>query len=133
MPTDYKISYDTSCNNYKIKYDTSVLFPSYVSLGTSTGVEKTKKYSGVLPNGTYIKEVIYRNPATIILWSDGTKTVAKCSASDDYSMETGLSICIAKKLIGGTKLKKIFNDWLPEQQSFIESRVTLRDVIKRSK
>ena len=31
-----------------------------------------------------IKKVIYNNPATIICWEDGTKTVVKCSEGDTY-------------------------------------------------
>lgn len=93
----------------------------------------TKKYSGVIPGGTYIKEIIYNNPATIVFWSDGTKTVSKCHRDDVYSMETGLAICISKKILGSTKLHKIFDDWLPEQQSFTSNRITLRDVIKKNK
>lgn len=45
----------------------------------------------------HIKKVIYNPPATIILWSDDTKTVAKCNQDDEYSPEAGFAICVAKK------------------------------------
>lgn len=96
-----------------------------------------KKYSGSLPSAiftnAYIKEVIYNNPATIILWSDGTKTVSKCHSSDTYSKETGLMLCVIKKLIGSTRINDILRDWIPEQESLLSTRVTLADVIKKYK
>lgn len=98
---------------------------------------KKKKYSGSLPSAiftdAYIKEVIYNNPATIILWSDGTKTVSKCHSSDTYSKETGLMLCVIKKLIGSTRINDILRDWIPEQESLLSTRVTLADVIKKYK
>lgn len=64
----------------------------------------------------YIKKVIYRNPATIVFWSDGTKTVAKCSQYDKYDAEKGLSICVLKKLCGSTKVTSLFNHWVPSNE-----------------
>lgn len=99
---------------------------------TSSVSVSTKKYSGAF-DGFYIKEVIYNNPATIVLWSDGTKTVSKCSDKDEYSIERGLEVCILKKLITSKKYKEILDDWLPNQLSMTSSRVTLKDVIKKNK
>ena len=63
-----------------------------------------------------IKKVIYNNPATIVMWSDGTKTVVKCSARDTYDPEKGLAMAIAKKSFGnkGNYYKEI-KYWLPEE------------------
>ena len=47
-----------------------------------------------------IENVIFNPPATVVLWSDGTKTVVKCGDMDLYSRETGLAMCIAKKIYG---------------------------------
>ena len=47
-----------------------------------------------------IKKVIFNNPATIVLWNDGTKTVVKCQEGDTYDKEKGLALCIAKKALG---------------------------------
>ena len=78
-------------------------------------------YSGNLPYvnpDVYIKEVIYSDPATIVFWSDGTKTISKCRYPDVYSKETGLSLCILKKILGGVALRHLLEDWIPEQESF---------------
>lgn len=54
-----------------------------------------------------IKRVIFNDPATIVFWHDGTKTVVKCQGDDVFDEETGLLMCIAKKVYGN---KGAFND-----------------------
>lgn len=49
-----------------------------------------------------IKRAIFSNPATIILWNDGTKTVTKCCDGDTYDPEIGMAMCIMKHLFGDT-------------------------------
>ena len=41
-----------------------------------------------------IKDVIFNDPATIVIWKDGTKTVVKCQTEtgDTYNKELGLAI-----------------------------------------
>ena len=46
-----------------------------------------------------IEKVIFNKPATIVLWSDGTKTVSRCIENDIWDKETGLSMCISKKYL----------------------------------
>ena len=60
-----------------------------------------------------IKKVIYNNPATIIFWSDHTKTVVQCQKGDDYDPEKGLAMAIAKKALGNTsrKLNDVLHKW----------------------
>ena len=60
-----------------------------------------------------IKKVIFNNPATIVLWSDGTKTIVKCQDGDIYDKEKGLALAICKKAIGTNN---------PNQISMIFSR-----------
>ena len=47
-----------------------------------------------------IEKVIYNNPATIVMWKDGTKTVVKCSEDEWYDPEKGLAMAICKKALG---------------------------------
>lgn len=47
-----------------------------------------------------IKKVILHNPATIVFWYDGTKTVVKCQDGDVYSPEVGIAMCYMKKALG---------------------------------
>lgn len=65
----------------------------------------------------YIKEVIFNDPATVVIWSDGSKTVVKCQPGDTYSKETGLALCIAKKYLGNKgNFNEVFKKWIPEEK-----------------
>lgn len=60
-----------------------------------------------------IKQVIFNDPATIIIWADGTKTVTKCHPDDFYDKEKGLMACIIKYLTGNTgRWNEILKDWI---------------------
>lgn len=73
-----------------------------------------------------ISKVIFNNPATIVIWADGTKTVVKCQEGDVYSKETGLALCIAKKALGNRgNFNDIFHKWIPEEEEGEPQTVTL--------
>lgn len=64
-----------------------------------------------------IKNVIFNDPATIVMWTDGTKTVVKCQDDDVFDPEKGLAMAISKKALGNkgnycNELKK----WLPKEE-----------------
>lgn len=69
-----------------------------------------------MPDGwNKIKKVIFNNPATIVFWQDGTKTVVKCTEGEPYDPEKGLMAAITKKAFGN--LGNYYNQikkWLPE-------------------
>ena len=52
-------------------------------------------------HGLTPRRVIYNNPATIVYWMDGTKTIVKCE-NEIFDEEKGLAMCIAKKAMGNT-------------------------------
>ena len=69
-----------------------------------------------------IKDVIFNNPATIVIWEDGEKTVVKCQEGDIYDPEKGLAMAITKRALGNKgnyceELKK----WLPEDYEAVTS------------
>lgn len=47
-----------------------------------------------------IKNVKFNDPATIVFWSDGTKTVVKAGENDVFDPEKGLAMAIVKKVYG---------------------------------
>lgn len=53
-------------------------------------------------NTAAIKDVIFAPPATIVYWSDDSKTVVKYSEKDVFDPEKGLAMAIAKRC-GGNK------------------------------
>lgn len=71
------------------------------------------KKSASAANTAAIKDVIFAPPATIIYWSDGSKTVVKCSEKDVFDPEKGLAMAIqnwveksGKKYPGKTATQK---------------------------
>ena len=44
-----------------------------------------------------IKKILINKPATIVYFSDGTKTVVKCSHNDTWDTEKGIAMAIAKR------------------------------------
>ena len=62
----------------------------------------------------FIKKVVFNNPATIVFWNDGTKTVVKCQDKETYDPEKGLAMAIAKKALGNEgNYYEVFKTWLP--------------------
>ena len=59
-----------------------------------------------------IRKVIFNDPATVVLWSDGTKTVVKCGPEDTFDMEKGLAMAIVKKMAGNdNRFHKVFKQY----------------------
>lgn len=66
-----------------------------------------------------IKDVIFNEPATIVYWVDGTKTVVKAH-NEKFDPEKGLAMAICKRFLGsnksGANFNNIFKKWLSEQK-----------------
>jgi hypothetical protein len=78
-----------------------------------------------------IKNVIFNAPATIVFWTDGTKTVVKCGRGDKWDPEKGLAMACAKKLLGNEEgYHKSLEKHLPKNGG-IESMDTeeIRDAV----
>lgn len=68
---------------------------------------------GCLPE---ITNVIYNDPATIVFWADGTKTVVKRQEGYQFDPMAGLSMAICEKAFGNkANSHKVFNKWLPKE------------------
>lgn len=112
---------------------TADTFPKFE--GHITGTAKVF-YCNIL-NSTYgigssnipeIKNVIFNDPATIVFWEDGTKTVVKCQDGDEFDPEKGLAMAIVKKAYGNkgsycNKMKK----WLPKEEP-VDNNSSLRSI-----
>ena len=62
-----------------------------------------------LDNIPEVKKVIFNDPATIVYWKNGTKTVVKCQEGDNFDSEKGFAMAFLKKCWGN---KGNFNDKL---------------------
>lgn len=64
-----------------------------------------------------IEKVIFHDPATIVYWTDGTKTVVKTQNSEKYDPEKGLAMAITKKTLGNMgNYYDTFAKWLKESE-----------------
>lgn len=70
-----------------------------------------------------IKDVIYNDPATIIFWKDGTKSVVKCDG-EEYDPEKGFAMAVCKKVFGNEgNYYNTFKKWPPEEAEFEVGKV----------
>lgn len=74
-----------------------------------------------------IAKVIFNDPATIVMWEDGTKTVVKAGEGEIFDPEKGLAMAISKKALGNKgNYYNTFAKWLPEKK---EKPLTLSELI----
>ena len=79
-----------------------------------------------------ITKVIFNEPATIILWNDGSKTVVKCNEDDTFDHEKGMAMAICKKILG-EKFREIFKKYLPEEEPIETEFMTAEELINKIK
>ena len=86
-----------------------------------------------------IKKIIFNDPATIIIWSNGDKTIVKCGEGETYDPEKGMAMAIAKHFLGDKgNYYETFKKWLPkehetvkESKSNTERFISIRDFCNR--
>lgn len=77
------------------------------------------------------ERIEFHDPATIVFWNDGTKTVVKTRHGDKFDKEKGLAMAIAKKVMGNTnKYYDVFEEYCFDEDTS-EDAEPLRDVMKR--
>ena len=83
---------------------TSIKFAPYSALVTELN-EFWKKYNsgdtdGDKPISLYVKRIIFNDPATIVFWTDGSKTVVKCEKGQPFNKYYGFCAAVAKRVFG---------------------------------
>ena len=71
---------------------------------------------------TYIVKVIFNDPATIVIWSNGMKTVVKAGKGEKYDPEKGLAMAISKMSLGNEGhyyecFKHFLKDYVPPKKA----------------
>lgn len=80
-----------------------------------------------------ITKVIFNNPATIVFWSDGKKTVVKCSCDEAFDEEKGLAMAISKRVLGNKgNYYNEFKKWLPEIEVCEDKGVTMVEACRKA-
>ena len=112
-----KRKYDLEVKNYIRAYELDLSLYPYFKPNTTK-----------LPE---IKDVIFNDPATIMLWADGTKTVVKCQEGEGYDPEKGMAMAISKKVLGNKgNYCEVFKKWLPKEEEVNDGRVSSNDLRK---
>ena len=74
-----------------------------------------------------IKNVVFNPPATIVFWTDNSKTVVKAK-NEAFDPEKGLAIAIAKKALGNKgNYYETFKKWLPKTEPKEEPKKESKD------
>ena len=76
--------------------DNISLLKKYIDTDIKVTEEVAKRYLILVPR---IKNVIFNDPATIVFWSDNTKTVVKAQ-DEPFDPEKGLAMAICKRALG---------------------------------
>lgn len=76
---------------------------------------------------TNIKKVIFNPPATIVLWTDNTKTVVKAQNDEPFDPEKGLAMAIVKKTFGNQG--NYFNEIKKWTEGYSEPKPEIRTVL----
>lgn len=64
-----------------------------------------------------IKKVYFKDPVTVVLWEDGSKTIVKRDERDTYDAEKALAMAIAKKaLCNNGNYYNVFKKWVPKER-----------------
>jgi hypothetical protein len=112
-------SWNKSLRQY-LRNDVDATYDCYIKWfdkSTSANRETTKR-SNCMPTDIrrLIKNVKFNPPATIVFWTDNTKTVVKCNG-EDYDPEKGLAMCICKKVLGNKgNYYNVFKKWMPKEE-----------------
>ena len=95
---------------------------------TLTVEQKTAVYAFMSEsNLVEIKNVVFNPPATIVFWTDNSKTVVKAK-NEAFDPEKGLAMAIAKKALGNKgNYYETFKKWLPKTESKEEPKTESKD------
>jgi hypothetical protein len=88
-------------NDITIKLN--VIFDDFFGADTTMWPKENPYLRGAWKCLPAIEDVIFNGPATIVKWSDGTKTIVKCCEDDLFDPEKGLAMAISKKALGDLK------------------------------
>lgn len=69
-----------------------------------------------------IDRVVFNDPATIVFWEDGTKTVVKCAKDQTFERYAGFIAACAKKMFGSTSRAKAIMNECAEEQVKVEKK-----------
>lgn len=132
---DYKMYY----NGVKIKIGNKFYYPDTVEWKQTTDTFPELEISTRISpsnldttSNLSIENVIFNPPATIVFWSDKTKTVVKCDSKEEYDPEKGIAMAICKKMIGDNK-RDYYNVFLHWIKKYEKQQKEINNALERLK
>ena len=105
-----------------LTYDSSKFFfpnSNYLQMTVSNNIGEQ--------NLVEIKNVVFNPPATIVFWTDNSKTVVKAE-NEIFDPEKGLAMAIAKKALANKgNYYETFKKWMPKTESKEEPKTESKD------
>ena len=90
-------------NYWNFIYDHNTTYTNWRGFEMKELIDMLYEFSGWMP-----KKIIHNDNATIVIWSDGDKTVIKGHGDDIYA---AFCICVAKRFYGNTTtLNRMFDN-----------------------
>ena len=76
---------------------------------------KKKKADIYMKKNMTVKRVVFNDPATIVFWGDGTKTVVKCSPGETFNKYYGFCAAVTKRIFeNNSRVNKIVKEGFDE-------------------
>lgn len=66
-----------------------------------------------------LKKVLFAPPATVAWFVDGSKTTAIAGHGDTYDKETGLAVCMLKRVLGNKEYRRIMNEYCYDEKELL--------------
>lgn len=135
---DYKMYY----NSVKIKIGNKIYYPDTVDWEQNPNAfpkikisTRISPYNLDVTSNLSITNVIFNPPATIVFWSDKTKTVVKCDSKEEYDPEKGIAMAICKKMIGDNKRDyyNVFLHWIKKYEKQQKEKEEIDNALERLK
>ena len=73
-----------------------------------------------------VKDITVKKGVTTLVWSDGDVTMVSCGVEDDFDLEKGIAMAVAKKFLGTNKSKSNFNDEIHRLMDIAEAKYVNR-------
>lgn len=130
---------DFECGCYRLKFTARIEAPSKRIGGLM--IASAKRFAnpmGIVPRFSserknympYIRKVIINDPSVVVVWSDGSKTVAKCMDGEVFNPEIGLAMAISKKYYintGSPQPRAAFKNELKNAEDYSKATKKRRD------
>lgn len=77
-----------------------------------------------------IKDVIFSDRVTVILWKDGTKTMVRAEKREHYDPEKGFAMAVCKKMFGNEgNYYEVFKKYVPVTRYIVNKKDAKKDIV----